>query len=184
LHIDKIKEKLKSAERRVAFVASQLEGVVAGELKEAVSEIREASTLLQPESPVNEDLGAGVLFVDDEEIIRRIGSKILSREGFNVILASDGSEALGLYEQNRDRIKCVILDLVMPKMDGMQAFRQLRKSSPNLGIILTTGYGEDEIRKRFGTLKLQGFLRKPFTAASLIQMVGEAISYTEKRERE
>jgi len=85
-----------------------------------------------------------------------------------------------VYEQNRDNIKCVILDLVMPKMDGMQAFRQLRKTSPKLGIILTTGYGEDEIRKRFGTLKLQGFLRKPFTAASLVEMVKEAISYTDK----
>ncbi len=181
---EKIKEKLKSAERRIAFVASQLEGVMAGELKEAISEIRESVALLQPDAENKPPEGAAVLFVDDEEIIRRIGSKILSREGFDVILAADGSEALGVYEQNRDRIKCVILDLVMPKMDGMQAFRQLRKTSPHLGIILTTGYGEDEIRKRFGTLKLQGFLRKPFTAASLIEMVREAISYTEKKETE
>lgn len=181
---DKINKKLKSAERRIAFVASQLEGVMAGELKEAISEIRESIALLLPEAETKTLEGVSVLFVDDEEIIRRIGSKILSREGFKVILATDGSEALGVYEQNKDTIKCVILDLVMPKMDGMQAYRHLRKTSPGLGIILTTGYGEEEIRRRFGTLKLQGFLRKPFTAASLIAMVSEAISFTEAGETE
>ena len=178
-----IKAKLKSAERRIAFVASRLEGVMARELKDAISEIKECTALLQPDVEAVAE-GVAVLLVDDEEIIRRIGSSILSREGFSVILAADGSEALGLYEQNRDRIKCVVLDLVMPKMDGMQAFRHLRKTAPNLGIIITTGYGEDEIRKKFGNLNLQGFLRKPFTTASLVEMVGKAISHTEKKERE
>jgi len=184
LPTEKIKEKLRSAERRIAFVASRLEGVMARELKDAVSEIKECAALLQPDAEETTHAGAAVLFVDDEEIIRRIGSSILSREGFSVILAADGSEALGLFEQNRDRIKCVILDLVMPKMDGMQAFRHLRKTSPHLGIIITTGYGEEEIRKKFGNLNLQGFLRKPFTSASLVDMAGKAISYTEKMERE
>ena len=181
--MDDLKNKLVSAERRVAFVASHMEGVMASELRQAVAEIRESIKLLSPEAAADISDSPAVLFVDDEEIIRRIGEKILSREGFQVILASDGSEAVGTYEQNRQRIKCVVLDLVMPKMDGMQAFRMLRKSSPGLGIILTTGYGEDEIRKRFGTLKLQGFLRKPFTASALVGMVREAIAYTRDNER-
>ncbi len=180
--MEELKNKLISAERRVAFVASHLDGVMASELRQAVGEIRDSIRLLSPETAASSD-NPVVLFVDDEEIIRRIGEKILSREGFQVILASDGSEAVGTYEQNRHRIKCVVLDLVMPKMDGMQAFRILRKSSPDLGIILTTGYGEEEIRKRFGTLKLQGFLRKPFTASALVGMVREAISYTRDSEK-
>ncbi len=181
--MEELKNKLISAERRVAFVASHLEGVMASELRQAVGEIRDSIRLLSPETAAATSDNPVVLFVDDEEIIRRIGEKILSREGFQVILASDGSEAVGTYEQNRHRIKCVVLDLVMPKMDGMQAFRMLRKSSPDLGIILTTGYGEEEIRKRFGTLKLQGFLRKPFTASALVGMVREAISYTRDSEK-
>ena len=178
---EKITEKLRSAERRIAFAASQLSGVIAGELREAITEIRESLNLISPENAAIQAEGESILFVDDEEIIRRIGTKILSREGFKVLVAADGVEALGIYEQNRNAIKCVILDLVMPRMDGMQTFRHLRETSPDLGIILTTGYGEDEINRRFGTLKLQGFLRKPFTAATLVQMVRETIQYTEEK---
>lgn len=177
---EQIKRLLRSAERRVAFVSTQLTGVMASELTEALGEIRRSVKLLSPEAESRER-GTTVLFVDDEEIIRRIGTQILSREGYNVLTAADGMEALGIYQQNRDSIKCVILDLVMPKMDGMQTFRQLRASAPGLGVILTTGYGEEEIRRRFGTLKLQGFLRKPFSAGSLLEMVGEAIRYTEEK---
>lgn len=177
---DKIREKLASAEKRTAFVAAQLEGVMASELKAALQDIRDAVRLLVPDSAEVIEQGSTVLFVDDEEIIRRIGEKILSREGFHVLTASDGTEALGVFEQNREKVKCVVLDLVMPRMDGMQAYRQLRKSAPGIGIILTTGYGEEEIRKRFGTLQLQGFLRKPFTSASLVEMVRDAIMYTEQ----
>jgi CheY-like chemotaxis protein len=180
LPLEKIKKKLKSAERRLAFLVPQLDGVMAGELKEALSEIREAESLLEPGCNCESIDSTAVLFVDDEEIIRRIGEKILKREGFSVLLASDGSEALGVYEQNQDRIKCVVLDLVMPRMDGMQAFRLLRKTSPDLGIVLTTGYCEEEIKNRFGALKLQGFLRKPFSALTLIETVAKAIAFTEE----
>ncbi|MCK5131818.1 MAG: response regulator [Candidatus Sabulitectum sp.] len=173
-----LRGKLERAERRIAFVATQTTGVMSSELAEALKEIRNIINALSPQES-RSSKGSAVLFVDDEEIIRRIGTQILSREGYEVLTACDGIEALGVYEQNRDNIKCVILDLVMPRLDGMQTLRQLRRSAPDLGIILTTGYGEEEIRKRFGGLKLQGFLRKPFSANSLSKMVREAIGYTD-----
>lgn len=173
---EKVREKLGSAERRISFVASQLEGAMAVELREAVSEIRDSVSLL--ESGLDETVPGetAVLFVDDEEMIRRIGSGILTRQGYKVLLASDGLEALTVFEKNRNRIGCVVLDLVMPEMDGMQACARLKKTSPGLPIILTTGYGEEEIRRRFGKLELPCFLRKPFTAASLLEMVSETMS--------
>jgi CheY-like chemotaxis protein len=171
-----VKSKLESAERRVAFVAAQLTGVMATELSEALKEIRDCVRILVPTERTA--AGCTVLFVDDEEIIRRIGTQILSREGYEVLTASNGIDALGVFEQNRDAIKCIILDLVMPRMDGLQTFRHLRRSSPDVDIILTTGYGEEEIKKRFGNLELQGFLRKPFSASSLTKMVGEVIGKT------
>lgn len=171
----RILESLKSAERRIAFAVSQQSGVISTELKEALAELRNAIGLLSPErKPVPAD-GVTILFVDDEEIIRRIGLKILSMAGYKVLLASDGNEALAVYEKNRHLIKCVILDLVMPGMDGIQACANLRDLSPDLGIVMTTGYGEEEIRRRFGELNLQGFLRKPFAAESLVEMVQKAI---------
>ncbi|MCD6588473.1 MAG: response regulator [Candidatus Fermentibacteraceae bacterium] len=166
--------KLKGVERRVAFAVGQSSGVIASELTEALKEIKAVLDAVQPDT-VSTDEGDAVMFVDDEEIIRRIGTQILEKQGYRVLIACDGIEALEVYRQNSDSIICVILDLVMPRMDGMQTFRQLRRSSPELGIILTTGYGEEEIRKRFGGLKLQGLLRKPFSAGSLLKMVGETI---------
>jgi len=171
-------EKLRRAERRIAFVATQTTGGMSSELDEALKERRYTINALSPEENQSGS-GSAVLFVDDEEIIRRIGTQILSRDGYKVFTANDGIEALGIYEQNKAAIKCVVLDLVMPRLDGMQTFRQLRRSAPDLGIILTTGYGEEEIRRRFGGLKLQGFLRKPFSAGSLSKMVKEAIEHTE-----
>jgi len=172
-----VTERLKKVERRIAFVATQTTGVLSTELSEALKDVRSIIAELTPGKEVSSGCSA-VLFVDDEEIIRRIGTQILEREGYRVFTACDGIEALGVYEQNKNIIKCVILDLVMPRLDGMQTFKQLRRSVPELGIILTTGYGEDEIRKRFGSLKLQGFLRKPFSAGSLSKMVREAINFT------
>ncbi len=176
---DVLVEKLGRAERRIAFVATQSTGVMSSELNEALKDIRHVISAVSPEKNKTSSSMA-VLFVDDEEIIRRIGTQILSRDGYEVLTACDGIEALGIYEQNKDKIKCVILDLVMPRLDGMQAFKQLRRSAPDLGIILTTGYGEEEIRRRFGGLKLQGFLRKPFSAGSLSKLVKEAIGFTDR----
>jgi len=169
--------KLKGVERRVAFAAGQSSGVIASELSEALKEIKAVMDAVQPED-ASTDKADAVLFVDDEEIIRRIGTQILEKQGYRVLTACDGIEALEVYRKRGDTVKCVILDLVMPRMDGMQTFRQLRRISPELGIILTTGYGDEEIRKRFGGLKLQGLLRKPFSAGSLLKMVGETIGST------
>jgi len=166
--------KLKGAERRVAFAASQSSGVIASELTEALREIKAVIDTVQPEDSSTDKTDA-VLFVDDEEIIRKIGTLILEKQGYSVLTACDGIEAIEVYQQSSYSIRCVVLDLVMPRMDGMQTLRHFRRSSPELGIILTTGYGEEEIRKRFGGLKLQGLLRKPFSAGSLLKMVSETI---------
>ena len=173
--------KLKDARNRVDFAASHSSSVIASELTEALKEIDEVINSVRREN-VSADEANTVLFVDDEEIIRKIGTQILEKQGFRVLTACDGIEALEIYHKSSDTIKCVILDLVMPRMDGMQTFRQLRRRSPELGIILTTGYGEEEIRKRFGGLNLQGLLRKPFSAGYLVKMVRETIENTSGEE--
>ncbi len=181
--IDILVDKLKSAERRLGFILPQLSGVLSTELIKALDEIKFSINYLAPEEE-KEVSSSFILFVDDEEIIRKIGTQILQREGYKVITAIDGMDALAKYKLNKDDVKCVILDLVMPKLDGMQTFRKLRKIAPDLGIILTTGYGENEIRKRFGGLKLQGFLRKPFSAVTLTEMVKSVIEAGEKSSNE
>ncbi|NJD92432.1 MAG: PAS domain S-box protein [Geobacter sp.] len=106
-----------------------------------------------------------VLLVDDEEQVREIGTIMLEQLGLNVITAGDGREALEKFTSN-DNIAVIILDLTMPKMDGEQCFRELRKLGSNVKIIMSSGYSEQEIISRFNESGL-GFIQKPYRISDL-----------------
>lgn len=129
---------------------------------------------IHPQDP-EPDSRPAVLFVDDEEIIRRIGTRVLENAGYTVFTAADGAEALEVFLEHRDRVGCVVLDLVMPRLDGVQTYHKLRALSPGIAVIMTTGYGEGEIKSKFEKLDLAGFLRKPFTASALSGLVSDCV---------
>lgn len=117
----------------------------------------------------NGDLaGVTVLFVDDEELLRRAASRLLTRLGCRVLPAENGREALDVYSQQTDAIDLAILDLNMPVMDGIEAFRRLRFLNPVLPILVATGYGEDEDRIRsLLNEDHSGIIAKPHGVAEL-----------------
>lgn len=120
--------------------------------------------------------GSGtVLLVDDEETIRALGKRMLERFGFSVLMACDGREALHVFEEHRDHIACVLLDLTMPHMDGEEAFRELRRIRPDIRIILSSGYNEQEVSQRFLGKGLAGFIQKPYQLASLEQILKQVL---------
>ncbi|MDD2310532.1 MAG: transporter substrate-binding domain-containing protein [Desulfuromonadaceae bacterium] len=111
--------------------------------------------------------GSGiVLLVDDEETIRGIGSEMLKELGFTVVTACDGREALELFRSTPD-IAFVILDLTMPHMDGEQCFRELRQLDPNVKVIMSSGYNEQEVTQKFVGKGLAGFIQKPYKLSVL-----------------
>jgi len=71
-----------------------------------------------------------ILVVDDEEQIRELTKRTLETHGYRVITANDGEEAISLYKQNRDEIKLVLMDMMMPVMEGSASIRELRKVNP------------------------------------------------------
>jgi PAS domain S-box-containing protein len=107
-----------------------------------------------------------VLLVDDEEEIRNLGSEILKMLGFEAITANDGYHALEILKRNQS-ITTVILDLTMPRMDGEQTFSELRKLDPDIKIIMSSGYNEQEVTQKFIGKGLAGFIQKPYRASSL-----------------
>jgi two-component system cell cycle sensor histidine kinase/response regulator CckA len=112
--------------------------------------------------------GELVLIVDDEPAIRDIASRVLSTHGYRPLTACEGNEAVALFEQNRDKVKAVVSDLMMPRMDGPTTIRALRKMNPDLKTIMITGLGEDA---RVAEAKAAGsdlVLSKPFTAEQLL----------------
>ncbi len=111
--------------------------------------------------------GSGtVLLVDDEEMVRAVGKQMLQALGFEVLLAADGLQALSVFTANRN-ISHVILDLTMPHLGGEETFRELRRLDPEVRIIMSSGYNEQEVTEKFAGKGLTGFIQKPYTLKAL-----------------
>ena len=117
-----------------------------------------------------------ILLVDDDETVRTVGRRMLERAGYAVLLAVDGREAVSCFEKDSDRIKCVLLDLTMPRMGGAEAFKELRKIRDDVLVIASSGYDEEALRTRFEGLEVAGYLQKPYTAESLCEMLAKLIA--------
>jgi len=114
--------------------------------------------------------GSGtILFVDDDPGIRTLGRRLLERIGFSVLTAADGRECLEIYGQRPEEISCIILDLSMPVMDGAEALGELRRIRADVRVILSSGYGDEEIARRFMEAPPAGFIQKPYRLASLVR---------------
>ncbi|MDA8122966.1 MAG: response regulator [Deltaproteobacteria bacterium] len=110
-----------------------------------------------------------ILLVDDEEIIRSVCQQILELQGYSVITASDGQEAIDLYLRERERIDIVILDMTMPSMSGADVLTRIRTLNPHARVILSSGYqtGEHHLAS--------AFLPKPYRAEDLARIVREVL---------
>ncbi len=119
----------------------------------------------------------GVLVVDDEEPVRETCRHLIEFLGFEVFVASDGSQAVEVFRKHHEKIRCVLLDLTMPHMDGEEAFREMVKIDPEVRVVLHSGYGEQEIRERFKDRGKLVFMPKPYTiddlATALKTCIGE-----------
>jgi len=112
--------------------------------------------------------GSGkVLVVEDEETVRSTVEKILVALGFTVVLAVDGQDGVVKFAHDPGGFCLVLLDLTMPRLDGVQVFTELRRISPGIRVLLMSGYGEQEATARFWGKGLDGFVQKPFGVEAL-----------------
>jgi two-component system, cell cycle sensor histidine kinase and response regulator CckA len=118
-------------------------------------------------SPHSADLlwrGKGtVLLVDDEETVRAVGTEMLGELGFQVLTAADGVEALQLYRARGREIAIVLMDLNMPHLNGEETFHELRRIDPQVRVLLSSGFSEQEVTRKFLGQGLAGFVQKPYT---------------------
>jgi CheY-like chemotaxis protein len=121
---------------------------------------------------------ATVLVIDDEEVVRRTARAALQRSGYDIVLAEDGAAGLRIFEALGDKVSLVLLDLTMPGLSGEEVLRQIQSLSPNVRVILSSGYNEVEVIRLFTGKGLAGFLQKPYTAAALIDKVSRALPST------
>jgi len=141
------------------------------------------STDLAPQSEVSatsnaEDWNASgtILVVDDEASIRVLASRILGKAGFHILFACDGEEAVRVYKEQGPEIRAVLLDMTMPKLNGEQTYRQLRQMDPDVMVVLTSGYNEQDAISRFAGKGLAGFIQKPYRSAQLLDVFRECMT--------
>jgi PAS domain S-box-containing protein len=130
------------------------------------SEDRAARAKAAPVQPTLQRRGT-VLVVDDEDVVRGVASRILSSYGFDVILANDGREGVARFSEKRAEIVAILMDLTMPAMDGVDAFREIRNIDEEVPVLLMSGYNEQDAVMRFAGKGLAGFVQKPFTVEML-----------------
>ncbi len=116
-----------------------------------------------------------ILVVDDEEQVLSLTERILRRNGYNVLTASDGQKAIKTFREHPDEISAVLLDLTMPGMDGEEIFSEIRKIREDACVILSSGYDEHEVFRHFKGKGLAGFIQKPYHPESLLNKLKEVI---------
>lgn len=123
----------------------------------------------------NEEL---ILVVDDEAIIREITKSSLEAYNYKVLTASDGKEALSIYTQYQEQISVVLLDMMMPGMDGAIAIRKLQKINPQVKIIAMSGLLSEPDESAIANMGVKAFLSKPCTAQELVQTINQVNAHS------
>ena len=128
-------------------------------------------TLEDPSSPVplHPSSGTAILVVDDEGAVRRFALRVLEREGYRVVEARDGIEAVELIRQGHE-FDAVVSDIVMPRMNGVELMQALATTAPDLPVILMSGYATGALAE-LGINAPCAILPKPFPADRLLQEV-------------
>lgn len=119
-----------------------------------------------------------VLLADDEVPMQDIGRELLEEQGYTVLIARDGQEALEIFRSRVSEIDLVILDLVMPRLDGGQAYLEMKKIKNDLRALFCTGYASDELIKSLLQQENLKALQKPFRSGEFVKLVNELLTTT------
>ncbi len=116
-----------------------------------------------------------ILLVDDEELIRDLGSRILTEAGYRVFKAVNGKEALDMYEAHSASIALVILDLIMPEMGGKQCLENLLRLNPSAKVVIASGHLANGSTKEAMAAGAKGFVKKPYNIQQMLEVVREVL---------
>ena len=124
-----------------------------------------------------------ILVVDDESRMRKLINDFLKVKGFNILEAADGEEALAIFEEQNQKIDLILLDVMMPKLDGWSVLRQIRQTS-EVPIIMLTARGEEQDELFGFELGVDEYISKPFSPKILVARVEAILKRTKVVEKE
>lgn len=120
--------------------------------------------------------GSGcILMVDDESMILHSAAEVLTKLGYTVHRAASGQEAVAIYLQKKKEIDLVILDMILPGMNGSQVLKMLKDAKPDVKVILSSGYGIDAEVRKVMDMGCRGFIAKPYSFSELSRLVSKVL---------
>jgi DNA-binding NtrC family response regulator len=137
-----------------------------------------------PQERVQEEvrplLEGWVLLIDDEEVVREIGTDMLNSLGIQCLTAADGEEGIRIFGENRDRISLVILDIEMPGMSGDQVYEKLIHIHPGIKVLFASGYSREYLESKHFKRRIRHFMAKPFQMNQLSRHIHKIMNQDEK----
>ncbi len=122
---------------------------------------------------------ATILVADDEAMIRQLTKTILSKAGYEVVVAENGEKALEIFRARHEEISMVILDSVMPRLSGRETLRELVRLAPGIRVLFSSGYSTEQLALNEFP-QVRGFLPKPYRAEQLVQKVADILGQTKR----
>jgi PAS domain S-box-containing protein len=116
-----------------------------------------------------------ILFVDDEDMILDVGRDMIESLGYEVLIAGNGKEAVEIYEKNMEKLNMVILDIIMPLMDGAETYDKLKEINPDIKVLLSSGYGINGQATEIMDRGCNGFIQKPFNISTLSKKIRDVL---------
>ena len=141
--------------------------------QQQISQVQELDTSVPGEGVV--------LVVDDEQLLQMVASKMLGDLGYEVLTASDGLEAIEVYRRERGRIDVVLLDMMMPRMNGQDCFVALQRIDPEVCVVAASGFSCPDELQKMSSLGLTAQLSKPYQRADLSRAVSNAIGPSNRK---
>jgi len=145
--------------------------------------MKSAPYLMMEEAALTK-VGGKILFADDEQMIRTLAKTFLTQAGYEVALASDGIEVLSLMDTRGGDFDVIVMDMIMPKLDGADTLKLMRKRWPDIPVVVSSGYSRKLSERMLNEHKIHAFMQKPYEPTALLKVLedicaAESASLTE-----
>ena len=127
-----------------------------------------------PESSSSDKPGQGhetILIVEDERLMLRLLEKVFSRHGYQVLVASDGEQAIEVYRSYKLKIDVVLLDVGLPKTPGWHVLLKMKEENPNVTVVIASGYLEPKMKAEMSCAGIKHFISKPYMLDEVVETV-------------
>ena len=116
-----------------------------------------------------------ILVIEDDEMMRDLLQMILENEGYAVLCAGDGVEAVQLHERHEEKIRLILFDMELPRLNGLEAYRRIKKIDPSVKAIFVSGFFDERLKRDLEHEGVRHLISKPFVASEVVTLVREAL---------